>query len=906
MLKQREKEEKEQKAVKRKNTKSYIVYAKRAKTSVSENIPGNPSDEEVVTTAEDRRMRPETEEEDESRRINGTTGEDPDRASESLDRVIVRETECKSHEVREKVNKSRKSRKSESSSDSAEKEKLIDISNVPLSTDKEKTLLKTLKSVKDKNSSVLSEKTIVKTIESDRIKKNSVISNANTIDSTNILDLSTIDIKENIITSTPKDVPKSSKNMSKLINNSLQSQKEFKNSEIESINSINVAENKKTAHKNQFRVRNINELKENDFVNNLVTENSSNKESSSLESQNLDRSNFQLSQESQINKLESKRNSNESLVIDMSDDTLSSDNENKETVSEKRAKDIVEVRNKLLEINKLRIMRDKALNNILELNNQTIDLRNKEKLDEFTSKIKNILQEIGEKQISAKKDGKIADKKKLLENSVRTIKNRLSERNSSESSIENASSSVKTSENTERKNNVVIENYETRNRTVYELTRCRGRASVVERGPKDRIQHGGLTGFSDKSRGTISGSEKQLTAKIKYTRQLERMREEEEALLRRIQRRIKLQATVKRQQERLNMLRRLAGEEEPEQAPTAAEVETITTLEEQRTAKVSETLFLALQAANVDRTFHRKINAKDINDESEYELDIVVAVKGVRQSASVVKAINIKLSIKGNTMESDVSFSEPKDKAIPQTIDKVIERFRVTKDIDCKKVTKSTECKAVSKEAKSKSVTKDKKPRIISDVKICIPRLKMDDKKVKTSRPVHKEEKQIQEERTEETVTETKKNEEEVEKEIAQLMEMSKAQKKRRSSSYCAESEDDDISDKHDGNDRDWKELPRHKRSRRRSLEGAMKPEASARSSSTEVGDRPIMEGKRSELQKAESALEVPKDEEPLPASQVPEMAKAEEVRTTMETEPDQETATPSQEAMEQSQSEEA
>ncbi|KMQ92250.1 reverse transcriptase [Lasius niger] len=59
------------------------------------------------------------------------------------------------------------------------------------------------------------------------------------------------------------------------------------------------------------------------------------------------------------------------------------------------------------------------------------------------------------------------------------------------------------------------------------------------------------------------------------------------------------------------------------------------------------------------------------------------------------------------------------------------------------------------------------------------------------------------------------------------------------------------------------------------------------------------MEGKRSELQKADSALEVPKDEEPLPASQVPEMAKAEEVRTTMETEPDQETATPSQEAME-------
>ncbi|KMQ90661.1 hypothetical protein RF55_9552 [Lasius niger] len=66
------------------------------------------------------------------------------------------------------------------------------------------------------------------------------------------------------------------------------------------------------------------------------------------------------------------------------------------------------------------------------------------------------------------------------------------------------------------------------------------------------------------------------------------------------------------------------------------------------------------------------------------------------------------------------------------------------------------------------------------------------------------------------------------------------------------------------------------------------------------------MEGKQSELQTADSALEVPKDEKPLPASQVLEMAKAEEVHTTSEMEPDQETATPSQEMMEQSQSEEA
>ncbi|CAL1671595.1 unnamed protein product [Lasius platythorax] len=207
-------------------------------------------------------MRPEAEEEDEFRRVNRTAGEDPDRASNSLDKVEVREVKCKSHKVRENVNKSQKSRKSESSSDSEQRVKLIDISNVPLSTNKGKTFLETLKSVRDKNNSVLSEKTIVETIESDRIKKNSAINNVNVIDLIDISDLSTIDIEENLITSTPKEVPKSSRKINNLTNNNSQYQREFKSSEIKSINSKNVAENKGTAHKNQFRVRNINELKE--------------------------------------------------------------------------------------------------------------------------------------------------------------------------------------------------------------------------------------------------------------------------------------------------------------------------------------------------------------------------------------------------------------------------------------------------------------------------------------------------------------------------------------------------------------------------------------------------------------------------------------------------------------------
>lgn len=92
---------------------------------------------------------------------------------------------------------------------------------------------------------------------------------------------------------------------------------------------------------------------------------------------------------------------------------------------------------------------------------------------------------------------------------------------------------------------------------------------------------------------------------------------------------------MKRQQERICMLRRLAGEEEFETSPTAAEVDELVSIEEERTANASKTLFLALQAVSMDRTYHRKTTVKDKDGESEYDLDIVVTVKKVKQSASV-------------------------------------------------------------------------------------------------------------------------------------------------------------------------------------------------------------------------------------------------------------------------------
>lgn len=111
------------------------------------------------------------------------------------------------------------------------------------------------------------------------------------------------------------------------------------------------------------------------------------------------------------------------------------------------------------------------------------------------------------------------------------------------------------------------------------------------------------------------------------------------------------------------------------------------------------------------------------------------------------------MSIKGNSIKSEVSLVEPKDTTIPRTIDKVIEKFKVQRDTECKKVTKDTECKTVTKD-------KDNKPKVISDVKVPIPRLRIDEKKVKHARPSQREREQNQKEKKkEESATETKKGE---------------------------------------------------------------------------------------------------------------------------------------------------
>ncbi|KMQ82860.1 elg1p, partial [Lasius niger] len=108
---------------------------------------------------------------------------------------------------------------------------------------------------------------------------------------------------------------------------------------------------------------------------------------------------------------------------------------------------------------------------------------------------------------------------------------------------------------------------------------------------------------------------------MEFKNQLEALSEEESILLKRIDKRIKMQSMIKKRQERLNILHRLAGEMDDETTPLEAEIDELSKIEQKRTAKVSKKIFLALQAENIKRTFHQVAKLEDKDGTPVHDVD---------------------------------------------------------------------------------------------------------------------------------------------------------------------------------------------------------------------------------------------------------------------------------------------
>ncbi|KMQ85697.1 hypothetical protein RF55_15599 [Lasius niger] len=383
----------------------------------------------------------------------------------------------------------------------------------------------------------------------------------------------------------------------------------------------------------------------------------------------------------------------------------------------------------------------------------------------------------------------------------------------------------------------------------------------MESGPKDINQYGGLSVSREKCCDVNNVNKTKVSCKMDYKEQIKKLNEEESALLRRIDKRIRMQGILKKQQQRINMLRRLAGEDEEDTFPTPMEVEKISKKESDKSAEVSRKVFLALQAVNAEGTFCKKVTIKDNENKDTCDINVIVTVKRVQQSANTVKPVKINLTIEDGAMNGEISFVEDKNEIIPQSLDKVIHKFKRSSSTN--KGKENDPVKA--------------KPKIVSDVRISLPRLELNEGH-KYSR---RSEVSVQKKETV-SATKTKSDNENVDKEIAKLQEMlSRAQRKRDSTSYRDTSSDNN--DTLNGGDLE-KGLPRNKKSRRSPLAGVMKPVVSAE-------PPPMIPA---EITAMEEIVEVPEASQ---ATMEPETERPEEV-------PDETTeASPSQQREDDSQS---
>ncbi|KMQ87784.1 hypothetical protein RF55_5358 [Lasius niger] len=366
----------------------------------------------------------------------------------------------------------------------------------------------------------------------------------------------------------------------------------------------------------------------------------------------------------------------------------------------------------------------------------------------------------------------------------------------------------------------------------------------MENGPKDRIQYGGSAVTSKSLREVISSSQSELRRKMDYREQIRKLREEENSLLQRIEKRIRMQGIIKKQQARINMLRRLAGEEEEETIPTPVEIEEISRRENNRAAEVSRKVFFAIQAVNTEGTFCKKATIKDSDNKSECDVNVIVSIKRAKTDNSTVRPIKIDLTIKDNAMRGDIIFLDNKEETVPCDLKEVIA-----------KLNKSSSSK--DKENQPTSA----KPKILSDVRICIPRVKVDNKanysqrrntSVKQRKPLNRGK----------SATKTKQEEKDMDAEIAQLKEMlSRAQRKRSSTSYRENSGGD--SDPND-NDDSMKGLPRNWKSRRSPLAGVLKPVVSANYDSMIPADINTVEAEMELPESSQSQTEPEKQTEVL------------------------------------------
>lgn len=245
----------------------------------------------------------------------------------------------------------------------------------------------------------------------------------------------------------------------------------------------------------------------------------------------------------------------------------------------------------------------------------------------------------------------------------------------------------------------------------------RGRMSTgsedIETGQQLEIQDGGLKSKQATVQNAAKAQINENDSKMWSKEDIEALDREEDDLICRILRKMRVEAIKTRREERKNMLVRLLGEETEEtKSLTCEEINKLAREENEKTKKISINLFKTLAAENMQRTFYDKSILNDENGVPQHEVTSIVAIRSLKDRDAEAKPIYVSLSFRNSQMLRNVGYIAD-DIAINQN-EEIPSEEKTTET--CEKETQE-DVKEV-KEKDGNNNNKDKKEKKKSNLKL--------------------------------------------------------------------------------------------------------------------------------------------------------------------------------------------
>ncbi|KMQ88181.1 retrovirus-related pol polyprotein from transposon [Lasius niger] len=184
----------------------------------------------------------------------------------------------------------------------------------------------------------------------------------------------------------------------------------------------------------------------------------------------------------------------------------------------------------------------------------------------------------------------------------------------------------------------------------------------------------------------------------------EAMDQRENELVQRIANKIKIDAIRRRREERIQMLERLLSEEAEELKNISTEqISELIVRENERSREISKSIYDALNAENLQKTFFERNTLRDDEGKPAHEVTTIVTIRNVDVIGAKAKPIYLNMTFDGNQVWGDIGYVN--NQQLTQSAEEPSKVQHLENNNNNSKVTNKEKAK----------------PRIIADVKIRSP-----------------------------------------------------------------------------------------------------------------------------------------------------------------------------------------